>query len=136
MIQVTDLGREGTLLQERDKWPVAQTAVIQELSTQLENWRLHLPPLISFSEDDLYDGEQLIAEVLTPVDPVAMGRLNMKTVLRATLLTRYKYAQYIIWRPYIYQILHVQIDPSFHSIESSLKALKVSLGTPRARNFG
>lgn len=119
----TDLGREGTLLQEWERWPAARAALIEELSSQLENWRLTLPQIISFSDDS---DEQLMAEALTPMDPTATGRLDIHAVLRATLRTRYKYAQYIIWRPYIHQLLHVQMDPSLHSIEASLKALKVS----------
>ncbi|RDW87600.1 hypothetical protein BP5796_03294 [Coleophoma crateriformis] len=115
---------QGTLLQERAQWPVARATVIEELSTQLENWRLHLPALISFTEDELHDSEAIVADALTQVNSIAMGRIDIRMTLRAILRTRYKYAQYVIWRPYIYQVLHVQKDHSLHNIESSLIALK------------
>ncbi|RDW73178.1 hypothetical protein BP6252_07085 [Coleophoma cylindrospora] len=126
---------QGTLLQERAQWPVARATVIEELSTQLENWRLHLPALISFTEEDLHDSEAIVADALTQVNSIAMGRIDIRMTLRAILRTRYKYAQYVIWRPYIYQVLHVQRDHSLHNIESSIVALKVSWAAAPIRNL-
>ncbi|RDW79832.1 hypothetical protein BP6252_04470 [Coleophoma cylindrospora] len=119
----------GALLHERTQWPVAHAAVIEELSTQLENWRLHLPALITFTEDDLYDSKEILAASRTPI---AISKMDIRAMLQATLRTRYKYAQYIIWRPYIYQILHAPRNPSLHIIESSLKALRACTMWPLA----
>jgi len=59
-------------------------------------------------------------------DGQATGIVDFKNVLSASLRTRYKYAEYLIWRPYIFRALHSPGDLSDHDYECCSKALKVS----------
>ncbi|PQE23436.1 hypothetical protein CJF30_00010495 [Rutstroemia sp. NJR-2017a BBW] len=63
-------------------------------------------------------------EASTPLDPALTGMLDFKATLNATLRTRYKYAEYIIWRPVIFRVLHCPQDPAWHDVECCRKAFK------------
>jgi hypothetical protein len=52
--------------------------------------------------------------------------LNYRTILNATLWTRYKYAEYLIWRPYIYHALASPAEMSKNDYEYCYNAYKVS----------
>lgn len=68
-----------------------------------------------------------LRDATTPLDPALTGMLDFKTILNASLRTRYKYAEYIIWRPYIFRVLHSPQDPTWNDIEYCRKAFKVRL---------
>jgi hypothetical protein len=57
---------------------------------------------------------------------VDLSILNYRTVLNATLWTRYKYAEYLIWRPYIYRALASPAEMTRHDYECCYNAYKVS----------
>ncbi|PQE30552.1 hypothetical protein CJF32_00010066 [Rutstroemia sp. NJR-2017a WRK4] len=63
-------------------------------------------------------------EATSPLNPALTGMLDFKTTLNATLRTRYKYAEYIIWRPIIFRVLHSPQDPAWHDVECCRKAFK------------
>ncbi len=52
------------------------------------------------------------------------SHISSKMILNATLQTRYKYAEYLIWRPYIYRALEAPAEITRHDIEC-YKAYKV-----------
>lgn len=131
MQSLADLCREGPLFQQSAEGIHSRKSVMQELSAQLQNWRIHLPPAIAWDEDSqedvtMFDPDRdIYREAITPIDPAITGMIDSKAILNAALRTRYKYAQYIIWRPYIYQILHFPLDSAQHEYECCRRALKV-----------
>jgi len=100
-------------------------AFIQELSQQLHNWRTHLPPAIAWNDNDSIE-----ATVYSPqagADPRTRNVVDFKITLNAALRTRYKYAEYLIWRPYIFRALHYPHALLEYDYECCSKAFKVSL---------
>ncbi len=53
--------------------------------------------------------------------------VDFRTILNASLQTRYKYAEYLIWRPYIYSTLQNPGSLTTHGYECCKKAFKVGL---------
>ncbi len=49
---------------------------------------------------------------------------NIDAILDAALRTRYKYAQYLIWRPFLFNILHYPLGSNEADLEGAMKALK------------
>lgn len=104
----------GTFLNpSEDDQPVdaPPEAIIKELVVQLNTWREHLPAVMAW---DLEEIDTAILEFhqyryFTSVNATPrMSRMpDPKLVLIAALRTRYKYAEYLIWRPYIYRALHL-----------------------------
>jgi len=104
-------------------------ALIQELSQQLTNWRRYLPAAIAWDDDQSI-------EAVENMDMSASGyayhgeggvgpsMINSKSILNATLRTRYKYAEYLIWRPYIYRALEVPSEMTRDDVECCYKAYK------------
>ncbi|KAL3422158.1 hypothetical protein PVAG01_06314 [Phlyctema vagabunda] len=104
--------------------------IMQELSAQLDAWRSHLPAIIAWEEDRDEDVEMadtdmhIHREATTPVDPASTGKIDFKSILSSSLRTRYKYAKFIIWRPYVYQVLHFPSNATEHSYVCCQKAIK------------
>ena len=114
-------------------------ALVQELSRQLINWRKHLPAAIAWDED----------QPLEPVDDINMSNsgsssyeeqerhpsiADYRLIMNAALRTRYKYAGYLIWRPYIYRVLEVPMEMTRDEIEHCRKAYKVRIPVDVKRN--
>jgi hypothetical protein len=47
-------------------------------------------------------------------------------VLHASLRTRYKYAQYLLWRPYVYKVLHFPSSSTNVDLQGCVEAFKVT----------
>jgi hypothetical protein len=105
--------------------------VTRELSQQLSNWRRYLPEPISW-DDDAVDKETIkpssFASGVGSVPPrrEMAEMIDFRPVLDASLRTRYKHAQYLIWRPYIYRALHTTQDLTSYEYECCKNAFKVS----------
>jgi len=118
------------LFHKNELGAAASGSVIQELSCQLHNWRAHLPPAIAWNDQSTHDiamsnsGSDDYREATTSLDPGITGMLDFKTTLNASLRTRYKYAKYIIWRPYIFRVLHSPHDSAGYDVECCRSALK------------
>jgi len=56
---------------------------------------------------------------------------DAKIILTASLRTRYKYAQYLIWRPYIYKVLHFPDTGAEEDLQGCREAFKVSISGSR-----
>jgi hypothetical protein len=102
-----------------------------ELSRQLNAWREHLPPSLNWNDDMERDiathPTTAAAPQLTMLrDQSAPAVLDNSVVLNASLRTRYKYAQYLIWRPYIYRVLHLPNSSTDEDIQGCTMAFKVS----------
>lgn len=123
--------RKGNLFHENDQEVPAPQSVVQELTRQLHNWRAHLPLVIAWDDQSTDDtamsnsDREVYREATASLDPVLNGILDFRPVLNAALRTRYKYTEYIIWRPYIYTVLHSPLDSAKHDLECCRKAFKV-----------
>jgi hypothetical protein len=107
--------------------------LVQELASQLDNWLKCLPTELQWEGDiDLEWSGQAgspsqskkfkSSEDSTPMEVDFVSG----EILGATLQTRYKYAQYHIWRSYLYKVLHYPELTTKHDLEGCQKALKVN----------
>ena len=108
------------------------TKLISELSRQLQAWRQHLPPALNWDDDDLQHGAERATSPTAwqPTgleEPAEFNLLDSKTVLNASLRTRYTYAQYLMWRPYIYKALHFPNAITEEDLQGCREAFKVSV---------
>jgi hypothetical protein len=67
--------------------------VIKELSRQLDNWRSLLPRVLQWNDHDRYEPSSTAAD-----SPVELGSSHLKS--------RYYYARFMIFRPFVYKALH------------------------------
>jgi hypothetical protein len=101
----------------------------------LDRWRTHLPPAIAWDDDQSVEPAEDIPPLnfneATDKEAVAKSRKgaieDFRIVLDAALRTRYKYAEYLIWRPYIFRALHFPTDVTKYDYDCCRKAFKVSL---------
>jgi hypothetical protein len=113
----------------------ATRVLVQELSQQLYSWCTHLPPAIAWDDDQSVEVMEDIpmsnlnysTYKQAGADSRMTDVLDFRSVLNAALRTRYKYAEYLIWRPYVFRALHFPGDLSEYDYECCSKALKVSL---------
>ena len=88
--------------------------VIRELARQLDSWRLLLPRPLQWSDNDKLDfpsadpthrrpNEPLFSQDNGPV-PIA-HKYNLD-IVTAQLRTRFYYARFMIYRPFVYKALH------------------------------
>jgi hypothetical protein len=103
--------------------------VISELAKQLYDWRDALPPHMRW-EDDATLGSSQESLAHTPVELEADGlsyqMLDPRLILTANLQTRYKFALYLIHRPYIYKALHTPDQVTAEDLKGCAMALRVS----------
>lgn len=129
----SDHYREGNMLHENAQEAAAPGSVTKELLWQLHKWRAHLPPAIAWnyeSKDDIAmsnSDSDCYREATTLPDLAPSEMLDFKTILNASLRTRYKYAEYIIWRPYIFRVLHSPYDSAKYDVDCCRSAFKVDL---------
>jgi hypothetical protein len=90
--------------------------LILELSRQLHAWREHLPTPLTWNDE---------APEPNPFTDAPEG-FDCKTVLIASLRTRYKYAQYLLWRPRLYKVLHFPNFITDEDLQGCMEAFKVS----------
>lgn len=110
----------------KDEFP--SQFVTDQLIRNLDSWRQHLPQQLSWDDDQ---AEKPSSETIrnggwqniVVNNPQEIP--DMKLVLMAALQTRYKYAQYMIWRPYIYRYLHFPNSLKDHDLEGCRKGLNV-----------
>jgi hypothetical protein len=107
------------------------TKLIIELSRQLNAWREHLPPALNWKDED--EPDFTAHPIRAAAWQLAMLRdqsvpavLDNSVVLNASLRTRYKYAQYLILRPYIYRVLHFPNASTEEDIQGCREAFKVN----------
>ena len=111
-----------------DNEKLPSQVITEELISQIDAWRQQLPQELSWNDDDVAN---LATEIFRRngwqnTDRTDLpGIVDMKLVSIATLQTRYKYAKYLIWRPYIYRFLHFPNDLTVYDIDSCQKALNV-----------
>jgi len=106
-------------------------AVTQELVRQLDDWRVHLPPALAWDDQSVNDilGSNPQRVGNSPIDTflgsALAESLRSRIALNANLRTRYKYTEYIIWRPYIFKVLHSPREPTSFEIQACRKAFEV-----------
>jgi hypothetical protein len=95
--------------------PIA--SIIQELDHQLESWRTHLPPSLLFPNIDELPLEY--EHMLTPF------KRSVREKLLGFLKARYCAAKAIIFRAFVYKILHV--DDANSITEEDKRGAEISL---------
>ncbi|KAL9083779.1 MAG: hypothetical protein Q9165_008389 [Trypethelium subeluteriae] len=111
--------------------------VIAELSRQLENWRAVLPNALQWIDEErmVISGSRGAAQpVLFSFNPPTDGsRVNYKyniDIVTAQLRTRYYYARFIIYRPFVYKALHYPYSTSAQDAEGVVTCLESALSWP------
>lgn len=121
---------KGNIFHTTEQGDGPSELVVDELSRQLYDWREHLPPMITWNDQSMYDIKMSNSHpndprnTVTPLDPALVGMLDFKITLNASLRTRFKYAEYIIWRPFIFKVMHSPQSPSSNDIERCRKAFE------------
>lgn len=88
--------------------------VIKELARQLESWRSLLPRPLQWSDDDKFDfpsaspANRRAADTLFHTDqgPVPIHHRYNLDIVTGQLRTRFYYARFMIYRPFVYKALH------------------------------
>jgi len=100
--------------------------ITEELLRQLITWRQHLPSELAWDDEELANKSNEIIRNGNMPSKYSSEPPDMKSILAAALQTRYKYANYMIWRPFIYRFLHFQGALTDHDLQCCQKALNVS----------
>ena len=88
--------------------------VIRELARQLDSWRSLLPRPLQWSDNDKFDFPSADPNSRRPNEPmfnldqgaVAIGHKYNLDVVTAQLRTRFYYARFMMYRPFVYKALH------------------------------
>lgn len=119
----------GNLLSDVDQ--AAPTHVIKALAQYLQDWRNKLPPELNWDGDaTLCSSPETYPETIyvsLDGDGFSYNMLDPMLILTASLQTRYKYALFLIYRPYIYKALHTPDAMTQEDLIGCEKALHVSL---------
>jgi len=100
--------------------------VVKELSRQLDHWRTLLPPVLQWNDQDRYE-----VTVLAQDSPVELGSSHLRS--------RYYYARFMIYRPFVYKALHFpdyMCEEDIHYTAQCLQACMlwpISMDPPRMR---
>lgn len=89
-------------------------AVVREMVRQLDSWRALLPRPLQWSDSDKFDfpasdpTNRRPNEPLFSVDqgPIPIGHKYNLDVVTAQLRTRFYYARFMMYRPFVYKALH------------------------------
>lgn len=88
--------------------------LIKELARQLESWRSLLPRPLQWSDSDKFDFPNTKPAGHRPADtlfvldqgPVPVNHRSNLDIITAQLRTRFYYARFMIYRPFVYKALH------------------------------
>jgi hypothetical protein len=106
--------RVASIFQAPGKHIGGSNSAIREMAYQLDQWRSLLPRSFQWLDDDVLKfphgistsrqrkGSPLVRER----DLIPMGHICNFEVVTASLRTRFYYARYLIFRPFIYKALH------------------------------
>lgn len=89
-------------------------AVIRDMARQLDGWRALLPRPLQWSDSDKFDfpaTDPLVRrpnEPLFSIDqgPIPIGHKHNLDIVCAQLRTRFYYARFMMYRPFVYKALH------------------------------
>lgn len=97
-----------------DEYHGPPVTVIREMARQLESWRSLLPRPLQWQDSDKLDFPNLDPSARRPngalfspdQGPVPIGHKYNLDVVTAQLRTRFYYARFILYRPFVYKALH------------------------------
>ncbi|PKK41822.1 hypothetical protein CI102_13858 [Trichoderma harzianum] len=112
--------------------PKAISSVVQYHANQLERWKSILPPALQWDDarSALVDGELLFGSDISDKSEEAARRKYVRDVQTALLRTRYYYAQYMIYRPLMYKVLHFPKNITTDDVYGVSCCLKSCLNWP------
>nr|OQO29272.1 hypothetical protein B0A51_07517 [Rachicladosporium sp. CCFEE 5018] len=88
--------------------------VITEMARQLDSWRSLLPRQLQWNDSDMLDFPPLNPQNRRPNEPlfspdqgpVPIGHVHNLDIVTAQLRTRFYYARFMMFRPFVYKALH------------------------------
>lgn len=92
----------------------------------MQRWREHLPPALQWTESTALEipSEQIESSaIVLKADGIVYKMISVDLILTASLQTRYRYAEYLIWRPYIYKALHSEDSVTGYDLTGCEKAI-------------
>jgi hypothetical protein len=101
--------------------------VIKELSLQVDNWRALLPRVLQWNDHDRFESTTVAAEN----SPVELGSSHLRS--------RYYYARFMIYRPFVYKALHfptqMSEEDSFYTAQCLQACMlwPIAMDPPRKR---
>lgn len=113
--QAHDTPAATTPQENAEEYGGPPVAVIREMIRQLDSWRALLPRPLQWSDNDKFDfpasdpsGARRPNEPLFSVDqgPIPIGHKYNLDVVSAQLRTRFYYARFMMYRPFVYKALH------------------------------
>ncbi|KAI7521247.1 hypothetical protein KC317_g22158, partial [Hortaea werneckii] len=104
----------STTQDSADDYGGPPVAVIREMVRQLDSWRALLPRPLQWSDNDKFDfptadpNSRRPNEPLFNFDPgtIPIGHRYNLDVVTAQLRTRFYYARFMMYRPFVYKALH------------------------------
>ncbi|TKA51528.1 hypothetical protein B0A49_12065, partial [Cryomyces minteri] len=113
-IHHTIFDASNTTAETSDDYGGPPVHMIKELARQLESWRNLLPHALQWSDSGKYDFPAFGSNSRRPTEPLFAPdqgevpinhKYNLDTVT-AQLRTRFYYARFMIYRPFVYKALH------------------------------
>ncbi|KYG40385.1 hypothetical protein M433DRAFT_148429 [Acidomyces richmondensis BFW] len=97
-----------------DEYGGPPVAVIREMARQLDGWRALLPRPLQWSDSDKFDFPATDPLVRRPNEPlfsidqgsIPIGHKHNLDIVCAQLRTRFYYARFMMYRPFVYKALH------------------------------
>ncbi|GAM88890.1 hypothetical protein ANO11243_069240 [Dothideomycetidae sp. 11243] len=107
----SDAGRKAESSRQHDGPPLH---LINELARQLESWRTYLPQVLQWSDNDAHDYPNINPLARHQPGPLFTTEDNGNygfhkhnlDIVTAFLRTKFYYARYLIYRPFIFKALH------------------------------
>ena len=114
--------------------------VIAELARQLDDWRAVLPPVLQWTdsermfvprtEETIDDAEPAVFSLTPQLDGSRSNYRYNIDISTAHLRTRFYYARFMIYRPFVYKALHFPHLTSMADIECVVTCLESALSWP------
>lgn len=132
-----------TRAESTHEWGGVPEALTREMTRQLDSWRSLLPKVMQWSDEGPFEFQD--AELSSPQGVSTLftqgessssaGHGRSMDMLTAQLRTRYYYARYLLYRPYVYKALHypehmTSADAKFCAIALSSMCFWPSLMAP------
>lgn len=113
-VQINNMTASSNQAESADDYGGPPVTVIREMSRQLESWRSLLPRPLQWQDHDKLDfpnndttGRRPNETLFAPDQgPVPIGHKFNLDLVTAQLRTRFYYARFVMYRPFVYKALH------------------------------
>ncbi|CZT14774.1 related to acetate regulatory DNA binding protein FacB [Ramularia collo-cygni] len=130
----------ATQAESADDYGGPPVTVIREMARQLESWRSLLPRPLQWQDSDKLDfpnidpsGRRPNEALFSPDQgPVPIGHKHSLDLVTAQLRTRFYYARFVLYRPFVYKALHFPELMTTEDANCCALAIKSALSWPIA----